>query len=705
MGELIEGIHGDGYYVFTFTMPYEGSEINLTFESTTVTGPRPGPIRHGIEFEQQFAHDLTNLQPPAINSVTVEVLDFIRGIYQITISVDDCTLDPRATPFFFWQSMYGTFEDVIDYRENYATFVFLANPGTGNQNISLIMGVGDGLGQVARRAVILKGNDAPEDNIAAFAEPLAQAPFFFDSIFTPFANIRFSDVPRGFWAYSFIYNLVEHDAISGFPDGTFRPDNLITVEEFLAMTINLSREGFPGGSDPDNWAHSFVQYARSRGLLPTDIDTTSDITRELAFFLLYRIMGSEDTQIWNRLRDAERLTSISMPFTDRSLIGDGYANAIERLFQFGIVGGFPEGDLRPMNNISRAEAAALLYNAVSPSGRFMFDYNEPIRPNLRDNLGELRLGLNERKTANLLGAQAFTFITSLTGDYFFTASNNFAPKLFSVVVEGNETRFIPKYHIPVRPENDPESLQVSHFFRGDQDVIVAVSGRRSEGFTVTIEVEERDLPEVVWPVPARNHTNSPFGFRIFSAGRGFHGGIDTDAPQGTYIYAVMDGYVERASEGYNGYGNTIIIVHDLPGLPGYGFRTLYAHLDIVERGGFQVVEGQRVYAGDRIGRMGNTGISSGDHLHFELLNSSGVQINPLSIYHPSSRRSICNCNPNNTTWCDDCIIDPYIFENPNPFFVPVGGEFTRSRDARFTATRGFTFNPDFCWDIAEEYYY
>jgi len=117
-------------------------------------------VLHGIEFEQQMASDLTGLTPPIINNVNVEVLHFERGIYRIRLHVDDCTLDSRANPFFFWASNEGTFEDIIDYRVPYAEFTFLANPGTAGRDVVLMVGVGDGLGQVDRVLVRLKGNDA-----------------------------------------------------------------------------------------------------------------------------------------------------------------------------------------------------------------------------------------------------------------------------------------------------------------------------------------------------------------------------------------------------------------------------------------------------------------------------------------------------------------------------------------------------------------
>jgi murein DD-endopeptidase MepM/ murein hydrolase activator NlpD len=68
-----------------------------------------------------------------------------------------------------------------------------------------------------------------------------------------------------------------------------------------------------------------------------------------------------------------------------------------------------------------------------------------------------------------------------------------------------------------------------------------------------------------------------------------------------------------------GYGNYVIIDH------GNGYRTLYGHLSTIYVG-----NGQTVRRGDRIGRMGSTGRSTGVHLHFEI-SRNGVRFDPLTI--------------------------------------------------------------------------
>jgi len=98
-----------------------------------------------------------------------------------------------------------------------------------------------------------------------------------------------------------------------------------------------------------------------------------------------------------------------------------------------------------------------------------------------------------------------------------------------------------------------------------------------------------------------------------------HLGVDIPAPVGTPVYATAGGTVKKAEEG-NGWGLLIILDH------GEGYSTRYAHLD-----GFEVKAGDRVTEGQRIGRVGNTGKSTGPHLHYEVLKE-GKHVNPADYY-------------------------------------------------------------------------
>jgi murein DD-endopeptidase MepM/ murein hydrolase activator NlpD len=93
----------------------------------------------------------------------------------------------------------------------------------------------------------------------------------------------------------------------------------------------------------------------------------------------------------------------------------------------------------------------------------------------------------------------------------------------------------------------------------------------------------------------------------------FHSGIDIGVPEGTSVHATASGVVEYAGDQRSGYGNVVYINH-----PG-GFITIYGH-----NSRLLVTPGQSVKAGDVIALSGNTGYSSGPHVHYEIRYQSQV---------------------------------------------------------------------------------
>ena len=119
----------------------------------------------------------------------------------------------------------------------------------------------------------------------------------------------------------------------------------------------------------------------------------------------------------------------------------------------------------------------------------------------------------------------------------------------------------------------------------------------------------------VWP--ARGWVTSDFGQRLdpYTADRVTHAGLDIAAPHGKEVSAPSDGTVVFAGlEG--GYGNVLVIDH------GYGIKTRYGHLSKI-----LVKAGDRVKRGSAIANVGNTGRSTGPHLHYEV-RVNGVPQNP-----------------------------------------------------------------------------
>jgi murein DD-endopeptidase MepM/ murein hydrolase activator NlpD len=123
-------------------------------------------------------------------------------------------------------------------------------------------------------------------------------------------------------------------------------------------------------------------------------------------------------------------------------------------------------------------------------------------------------------------------------------------------------------------------------------------------------------------------TASGWGYRIDPIYRTkkFHYGIDFSAKNGTPIYATGNGVIIHIDDkvksytGGRGYGNHVIIDH------GYGYKTLYAHMSKIN-----VKKGQVVKRNHVIGEVGNTGKSTGPHLHYEVMKDN-KKINPIGFF-------------------------------------------------------------------------
>lgn len=129
----------------------------------------------------------------------------------------------------------------------------------------------------------------------------------------------------------------------------------------------------------------------------------------------------------------------------------------------------------------------------------------------------------------------------------------------------------------------------------------------------------------IMPISNKDLTRvaSGYGYRIHPIykTRKMHWGMDFTAPIGTPIYATGDGVVEMSGFDKQGFGNHVIINH------GFGYQTEYGHM-------YQIVvhNGQKIKRGEQIGTVGNTGLSTGPHVHYEV-HKNGNRINPINFFY------------------------------------------------------------------------
>ena len=217
------------------------------------------------------------------------------------------------------------------------------------------------------------------------------------------------------------------------------------------------------------------------------------------------------------------------------------------------------------------------------------------------------------------------------------------------VLENVEERDNNIYRVLFEANPIPEDVRLSGFggvnrykdLEGyDNSAMITESAKRIDQLTKRIVVQSKSLDEIaklaeekeallkaipaIQPVQNKDLTRvaSGYGMRIHPIlkYKRMHNGMDFTASPGTPIYATGDGKVTKADLG-SGYGKMVIIEH------GFGYKTYYAHLSE-----YNTKKGASVKRGEIIGYVGNSGLSSGPHLHYEVWKN-GVVVNPVNFYH------------------------------------------------------------------------
>ena len=159
---------------------------------------------------------------------------------------------------------------------------------------------------------------------------------------------------------------------------------------------------------------------------------------------------------------------------------------------------------------------------------------------------------------------------------------------------------------------------VSNMAKVQQESFKAIGQRANEWKT------EMDHQPMISPVDVKYRLSDGFRFRdvhpVFGTPK-MHYGQDFGTPIGTEVYATGNGTISETGSYSSGYGTYIVIDH------GYGLRTTYGHLSRVA-----VKKGEYVRRGDLIALSGNTGTSSGPHLHYEIAQF-GRHKNPIHFFN------------------------------------------------------------------------
>lgn len=173
---------------------------------------------------------------------------------------------------------------------------------------------------------------------------------------------------------------------------------------------------------------------------------------------------------------------------------------------------------------------------------------------------------------------------------------------------------------------DKDIEETGYRIRKIQEMLVSQSKSYEEIYSLARNQESmlQSIP-AIQPVSNKDleRISSGFGYRIHPIYKvaKLHTGLDFTADVGTEIYATGDGVIEKVEQILTGYGNNVTIQH------GYGYETLYGHMSKI-----LVKNGEHVKRGQLIGLVGNTGASTGPHLHYEVIRN-GVKVDPAFYFY------------------------------------------------------------------------
>ena len=264
--------------------------------------------------------------------------------YSKLLGLDMSIYNAQGKPSYVAKKMVGkiyTIENIKDEFDKY-----LQNYITENESVKTPVSSGSG-GNGGRGSGVWT---AP----ITISEPLAEEV----QNNTQAQPVMFTDISQVKWAAGQITELAGRGIISGFSDGTFRPNEKVTREQFVTMLVSAAGYAIEQGelefsdTEEGEWYHGYIFTAVRQGIIHGRDDGSFGIGEELtrqdaAVILCSAVGGSEE------LGDTE--------FSDSDLIAEYARTAVSVLTGMGVLAGMPEGDFAPLNSCTRAEAAVMIY--------------------------------------------------------------------------------------------------------------------------------------------------------------------------------------------------------------------------------------------------------------------------------------------------------------------------------------------------------
>jgi hypothetical protein len=171
----------------------------------------------------------------------------------------------------------------------------------------------------------------------------------------------FPDLPESHWAYDAVMSAAEADIISGYPDGEFKPSDIVTYGEFIKMAYIAATGEDPGGAGA-NWALPYYEASVRAAFFGGDIEDSDlfrAIPREYMALILSGIAGKVDIANYEELRENISDVAWNAP----------HEYDIMKVYSMGLITGYPDGTFRPEETLTRAEAATVIFRLINSKAR------------------------------------------------------------------------------------------------------------------------------------------------------------------------------------------------------------------------------------------------------------------------------------------------------------------------------------------------
>lgn len=430
----------------------------------------------------------------------------------------------------------------------------------------------------------------------------------------------FSDIDNH-WSKSYIDVISDYKAISGYPDGTFKPNNNIKRIEFIAIVVNSQGLNIRVLTKDEYWGQPYIEAAIKSGLiLANEYENMNEITfnknisrEEMASIVVNAYIKSGGSINPLLLKEASsRLSDVG------KVSPNYYENAIASV-ALDFISGYPDGTFAPKLYANRSEAAVISYRLLVKLGTIKdteLPENIIISKNILKQGDLLKISIHHVSDTSVMSLNQdlypdFKLYESKGVIQGYIPTNyNTKPGVYSLKFTNSKTGHISTKDIKIvardfrvqklkvdasiesSTRTDDANAEYRKYFNPSRDISSPVKYYTEPFLLPTKGRLTTEFGE------SRTVNGAPTSYR--------HAGIDIAAPRKTQVLAANTGKVTLAMPLILT-GNSIVLDH------GEGLFSVYFHLDKLF-----VKEGEFVERGQKIGAVGSTGFSTGPHLHFTM---------------------------------------------------------------------------------------